>query len=62
MNKDLIERIRAEISIVEAAMDEQKRALEKSANADTWEMEVNMRSLGIRLTELQRNLQVCEQN
>lgn len=59
MANDLAARIQAEISSVESEMDGQKKLLKDCENVDRWDLEVKLRSLRIRLDELNENLSKC---
>ena len=59
MANDLAARIKAEISLVEAEMEGQKHLLKDCENVDLWDVEVKLRSLRIRLDELNENLLKC---
>ncbi len=59
MANDLAARIKAEISLVEAEMEGQKYLLKDCENVDLWDVQVKLRSLRIRLDELNENLLKC---
>jgi hypothetical protein len=59
MDNELAGRIRAEIATVEGEIKERKAALKTCAQMEQWDIEVAMRALRVRLSELERNLQSC---
>ena len=59
MVNDLVTRIKAEIASVETEMEGQKHLLKDCENVDLWDEEVKLRSLRIRLDELNANLLKC---
>jgi phage shock protein A len=60
MANDLADRILTEIASVESEMEDQRqRLLKGSESLDRWDVEVKLRSLRIRLDELNANLLKC---